>query len=234
MVPVARPRAHHAGGARVPRGARGRRVQHGRQQDRPGVGRTGDRRMAGRARKRGAGPDRGRRLRSAHGIRRRRRHARQARTAEVLSRQPRRMEGAAGLQGAARAAAQRSRQGHAQPAGGPVQVQEESAGNMIRDWLAAAAVVLAATASAQESKPIRIVVPVPAGGSLDTTARLITAHWQTRGTTALVDNKPGANTLIGADFVARAAPDGTTLLYTSTPIASAPSMQKTSFQPDSI
>jgi tripartite-type tricarboxylate transporter receptor subunit TctC len=85
-----------------------------------------------------------------------------------------------------------------------------------------------------QTRPIRLVVPVPPGGSLDTTARLIAARWQMRGTPVFVENKPGANTLIGADFVAHAPADGHTLLYGSTPLAIAPLQQKTAFHPDTI
>jgi tripartite-type tricarboxylate transporter receptor subunit TctC len=85
-----------------------------------------------------------------------------------------------------------------------------------------------------DTRPVRLVVPVAAGGSLDTTARLIAQHWLARGTTAVVDNKPGANTLIGADAVAHAPPDGYTLLYASTALAIAPFQAKTPFNPDTL
>jgi len=103
-----------------------------------------------------------------------------------------------------------------------------------RAFIAAALLcVLSAVASAQ-THPIRIVVPVPPGGSLDTTARLIASRWQARGTSVYIENKPGANTLIGAELVAHAPADGYTLLYASTPLVIAPFQQKTAFHPDSI
>jgi tripartite-type tricarboxylate transporter receptor subunit TctC len=63
------------------------------------------------------------------------------------------------------------------------------------------------------NKPIRFVVPYPAGGPLDTVARLI-GQKITEGTKqpVIVDNKPGAGGNIGADIVAKAAPDGYTIL----------------------
>jgi len=79
---------------------------------------------------------------------------------------------------------------------------------------AAAAASLAAPSFAQSTwpnKPIRIVVPYTPGGFTDQMARLVQAGLQTRlGQPVVIDNKPGANSLIGVDAVAKAAPDGTT------------------------
>ncbi|MFM9921486.1 tripartite tricarboxylate transporter substrate binding protein [Variovorax sp. H27-G14] len=62
-------------------------------------------------------------------------------------------------------------------------------------------------------KPIRVVVPFPAGGGSDTVARVLLQGLSKRlGQPVYIDNKPGAATVIGTDAVVRAAPDGYTLL----------------------
>ena len=73
-------------------------------------------------------------------------------------------------------------------------------------------------AGAQEfpikGKPIRIVVPFPAGGGTDAQARLLAQKLpDLLGVPVIVDNKPGASTMLAASEVARAAPDGHTILY---------------------
>jgi tripartite-type tricarboxylate transporter receptor subunit TctC len=63
------------------------------------------------------------------------------------------------------------------------------------------------------TKPVKIVVTFPPGGAPDTLARILAEKWgQATGLTFTVDNKPGAGGNIGADFVAKSAADGTTLL----------------------
>ena len=76
---------------------------------------------------------------------------------------------------------------------------------------AAALVPGAARAQAWPNKSIRWVVPYTAGGLTDVTTRL-TLEKMNVGQTFVVDNKPGANSLIGAEIVANAAPDGYTFL----------------------
>jgi tripartite-type tricarboxylate transporter receptor subunit TctC len=88
----------------------------------------------------------------------------------------------------------------------------------ILSLLASTALVLSASALAQSAanypaKPIKIVVPFPAGGTSDVLARIfgqkITEHW---GQPVVVENRPGASGNLGADQVAKSAPDGYTLV----------------------
>ena len=82
--------------------------------------------------------------------------------------------------------------------------------------LAALALALAAPAHAWPDKTITLVVPFPPGGSTDTLARSIGAEMQKKlGQTVIVDNKAGATGTIGTAQVARAAPDGYTVLVSS-------------------
>ncbi len=83
-------------------------------------------------------------------------------------------------------------------------------------------------------KPIRIVVPFPAGATGDLTARQLAPFVSERlKQPIIIDNRPGAGGLIGSDAVARSAPDGHTILFTvSATLAVAPHLQKSgSFDP---
>ena len=80
------------------------------------------------------------------------------------------------------------------------------------------------------SKPIRIVVPYVPGGGADTVARVMAQGLTTElGQTVMVENKGGANTIIGTEFVANAEPDGYTLLLCTTAHAINPSLYKLKF-----
>ena len=87
------------------------------------------------------------------------------------------------------------------------------------------ALALPALAQTYPSKPIKIVVPYPPGGFNDTLGRTLAAKFtEAWGQPAVVENKPGANTMIGNDFVAKSVPDGHTLLVVAFPFAVAPSL----------
>jgi len=73
-----------------------------------------------------------------------------------------------------------------------------------------------AQAQGYPSRPVRIVVPYPAGGGIDLIARAVGAQLAQRwGQPVVVENKPGSGTIVAAEAVARSAPDGTTLLLTT-------------------
>lgn len=91
---------------------------------------------------------------------------------------------------------------------------------------AASAGSLLMAGAAQPVSPLRIVVPFAAGGGTDLIARLL-ADDMTRslGRTVVVDNKPGAGTIIGTDAVAKSPPDGNTLLMATFAHAVNPALQ---------
>lgn len=102
--------------------------------------------------------------------------------------------------------------------------------------LVAAGAALALPAWAQSgypNKPIKLVVPYGAGGGTDQIARLISTKLSARlGQPVVVENKPGAGTVLGSDYAARQPADGYTLLLTTSGLTSAPYMvAKLAFDP---
>lgn len=92
---------------------------------------------------------------------------------------------------------------------------------------ALAALPLVAAAQAYPSKPIRIVVPFPAGGIVDSVARKIGEKMSARyGQPVVVENRAGAGGSIGTAVVAQSAPDGYTILMVGTGFTVLPLMQK--------
>ena len=102
-------------------------------------------------------------------------------------------------------------------------------------WLYATAVLLAtlaigvsgAQAQTYPSKPIRIVVPFAAGGAVDTLARIISAKLQeSLGQPVIVENRAGAGGVTGSDLVAKAPPDGYTILQNTNGQAISPAIYR--------
>lgn len=91
---------------------------------------------------------------------------------------------------------------------------------------------LAAVTTDYPNKPIRVVVPQAPGGSNDIMARFFGGHIAERlGKQVVVDNRPGAEGVIGTEIVARANPDGYTLLMASTAFVMNPAVMKLPYDP---
>ena len=107
---------------------------------------------------------------------------------------------------------------------------------MRRIAVLAGALLFAALAHAQgyPSRPVRVIVPWPPGQATDIAARLVAQKLQEQlGQPFVVDNRPGAGGSIGTDAVAKSAPDGYTLLASSSgPVSIMPNLQSTPY--DSI
>lgn len=80
--------------------------------------------------------------------------------------------------------------------------------------------------AAAQDKTIRLIVPFPTGGTTDTLARLLAQQAaQITGHPVLVENRPGAVTIIATEYVSRAPPDGTTLLFMANSFVINPSVR---------
>jgi tripartite-type tricarboxylate transporter receptor subunit TctC len=100
---------------------------------------------------------------------------------------------------------------------------------LLRPLLFSVAVIWSAEAFAQAypSRPITLLVPYAAGSGIDVMARKISAYLSSRlGQPVVVDDKPGAGSVIGSEFVAKSAPDGYTLMYTSNLLPVLPAIYK--------
>ena len=100
---------------------------------------------------------------------------------------------------------------------------------LTRSLFATGALILATPASAQT---IKLVVPIPAGGAGDILARVLADQiGRVHGSAMMVENRPGGSTVIGTEAVARAAPDGGTLLVAGTGFVINPHLRKTNYDP---
>src|SRR6185295_12926409 len=89
-----------------------------------------------------------------------------------------------------------------------------------------------ARAQSYPSKPIRFIVPFPAGGSTDVAARLVGEYLsRALGQQTYVENKTGANGTIGIDVAAKSAPDGYTILVTADAVTSNPHVYNSNVDP---
>jgi tripartite-type tricarboxylate transporter receptor subunit TctC len=94
-------------------------------------------------------------------------------------------------------------------------------------WAAALPAVALAAAQSFPVKPIRLVVPFAPGGGTDVTARYMGTRLAERlGQPVIVDNRPAASGVVGADLVAKATPDGHTLLVVSVTFVISSALQK--------
>jgi tripartite-type tricarboxylate transporter receptor subunit TctC len=105
---------------------------------------------------------------------------------------------------------------------------------MIPRYLLASAVALATLAAAglpyaqsYPTRPVRVIIPFPPGGNVDVFGRVLWPQAEKElGQTVVIDNRGGANSMLGASIVANATPDGYTLLHTSFGFAVNPSIVK--------
>jgi tripartite-type tricarboxylate transporter receptor subunit TctC len=101
--------------------------------------------------------------------------------------------------------------------------------------LAAASLVIASIdhpAWSQAARTVRIILPVPPGGSIDVMARILADHVSaTKGPSIVIESRPGAGGIIAADAVARAAPDGNTVLINNNGTIISSILRKVSYDP---
>jgi tripartite-type tricarboxylate transporter receptor subunit TctC len=84
-----------------------------------------------------------------------------------------------------------------------------------------------AFAQAWPTRPVKLIIPFPPGGTLDTVGRLLADKLQAQlGQAFVVENRAGGNGIIGADLVARSQPDGYTLLFNASTFVTAPMTMK--------
>jgi tripartite-type tricarboxylate transporter receptor subunit TctC len=102
--------------------------------------------------------------------------------------------------------------------------------------LAAALLAILTTAAGNsvqsETRTLKFVVPLSPGGAVDTVARLLGGQISSsQGTTVTIENRPGANGAIGTEGVARAVPDGGTILIVANNFVTDPHLRKVNFDP---
>ena len=104
---------------------------------------------------------------------------------------------------------------------------------LVLGMLAVATSAVQAQAIKWPEKPVRMIVPLSPGGSVDTVARMVAARLTEKfGEQFVVDNRPGAGATVGIGLVARANPDGYTLLMMSSAFASNAALYKLPYDPN--
>jgi len=95
-----------------------------------------------------------------------------------------------------------------------------------------AAALSVSIASAQSPRQIRFIVPFPAGGGADLLTRVLAERWgQANGVSTLIENRPGAASVIGTEAASRAAPDGNTVAIIANSFIVHPNFKKLSYDP---
>ena len=98
--------------------------------------------------------------------------------------------------------------------------------------LAVALATVCVEATWGQTRTIKMIVPYAPGDGPDFLARLLADHiGRTQGSTVVVENRPGAGTVIGTEAVARALPDGNTLLINTTAFVTSPHLRKLNYDP---
>ena len=97
----------------------------------------------------------------------------------------------------------------------------------------ATAAIMPAFAQQYPTKPIKLILPFPAGGATDVMSRILAEKLTPRlGQTVIVENKPGAGTMLASEYVAKAPADGYTLLMAASSLVIAPSLySKVNYDP---
>jgi len=104
--------------------------------------------------------------------------------------------------------------------------------NQVMAFVMALVVAVGASAALAQSRTIKLVVPLSAGGPNDLVARLTGEHIQrNQGVSVVIENRAGAGTVIGTEIVARAAPDGNTILMAAGSFTVNPHIKKLSYDP---
>ncbi len=108
-------------------------------------------------------------------------------------------------------------------------------GRLCRALIAATVLAAAASASgafAQSSRQIKFIVPFPAGGGGDVLTRMVAEKWaQAHGVATVIENRPGAATVLGVEAASRAVPDGNTLGIVANSFIIHPNFKNLSYDP---